>query len=117
MTGDQLSLALDPRLLARSTDPVTSHISARSVELATHRGVVLRAMWAATCGLGHSLSTRELAELDVLELDRHEIARRAADLQTLGLLRRLDETDGRRRPGHRLAVTAAGLRVLQGIAS
>ena len=115
--AEQLQIGLDPRLLARSTDPGTSHAAARGAELATHRGIVLRALWAASCGVGHPLSTRELADLDVLDLDRHEIARRAADLLTLGLLARLDETDGRHRPGHRLAVTAAGLRVLHGIES
>jgi hypothetical protein len=101
------ALDVDPRTLAHSDGPATAQqaAAANSAGKARHREVVLAAYIAA----GRPCSTAEISDLGVPGMDLTEVRRRSTDLLNLGMLERTEETDGRARPGHRLAVTARGI--------
>lgn len=100
------ALDVDPRTLAHSDGPATAHqAAAANPEVkSNHRAVVLAAYIAA----GTPCSTAELSDLGVPGMDLTEVRRRSTDLLNRGLLERINERDGRPRPGYRLAVTDAG---------
>ena len=69
----ELNFTVDPKTLARNTDPHTSHIAARMMNPSAHYALIVKALESSPagktligkrCGLHHNQVARRLTELE-----------------------------------------------------